>query len=114
MRWPYTAQLNRIEALLAALTAKDLKNMSQITDWAATEQADLTAIKGTLTSIVTGVTALDALISQLQTEGLPPSDVAALAAVKAASAALVIQAAAISVAPPAVVPPVPPVNPPTS
>ena len=30
------------------------RQMSQITDWAATEQADLTAIAGTLTTIATG------------------------------------------------------------
>ena len=76
--------------------------MSQITDWAATEEADLTAISNTLNGIVTGVTALDTLIQSLQAAGgqLSASDLATLAQVKTQSAALVTQAAAISTAVP--------------
>lgn len=77
------------------------KLMSQITDWAATEQADLAAISGTLDGIVTGVAALDTLIQNLETSGgTSAADLQALADVKAASAALVAKAAAISTAPP--------------
>ena len=77
--------------------------MSQITDWAAQEQADLTAISTTLDGIVAGIAALDALITQFQSSPgtLSASDQAALDGIKAASAALVTKAGAISVAPPA-------------
>lgn len=81
--------------------------MSQITDWAVQEQADLTAISNTLDSIVAGVTALDALIEQFQNSpgNLSAEDQAALDSIQAASKALVSKAAAISVAPPS--PPMP-------
>lgn len=77
--------------------------MSAITDWAAQEQADLTAISTTLDGIVTGVQNLDTLIQQLQSGTLNAADQAALDAVKTASAALVTKSAAISTAPPATV-----------
>jgi len=41
--------------------------MSQISDWAVAEQADLTAIAGSLAAIVSGVTILDTLIANFQT-----------------------------------------------
>ena len=81
------------------LNQKIEKLMSQITDWADQEEADLTAISGTLNAIVTGVKALNDLIAQLKGGGLSPADAAKLAEVKAQSAALVTQAAAISTAP---------------
>jgi broad specificity polyphosphatase/5'/3'-nucleotidase SurE len=85
-----------------------LKHMaSQIQDWAAQEQADLTAISNTLDTIVSGVAALDKLITDFQNSPgtLSAADQAALDAIKAASGALVTKAAAISVTPPA--PPAP-------
>ena len=39
--------------------------MSQVTDWAAKEQADLTAISTTLDGLVAGIAALDTLITNL-------------------------------------------------
>ena len=76
--------------------------MSKITDWAAAEQADLAQISTTLDGIVTGVAALDTLITNFQNSPgtLAPADQAALDAIQAASKALVTKAAAISVAPP--------------
>ncbi len=44
--------------------------MSQITDWAAKEQADLADISATLDGVETGVTALDVLIQNFQ--NFPP------------------------------------------
>lgn len=77
--------------------------MSKITDWAATEQADLTEISSTLDGIVTGVAALDTLITNFQNSPgtLSAEDQAALDAIKAASAALVTKASGISTTPPA-------------
>jgi hypothetical protein len=75
--------------------------MSAITDWADTEEADLTAISATLNGIASGVKALDDLITSLKGAGLNPDEVLKLAEVKAKSASLVTQAAAISTAPPA-------------
>ena len=76
--------------------------MSKITDWAAQEQADLTAISNTLNSIVQGIAALGALITTFQNSPgtLAPADQAALDAIQKQSDALVAQSAAISVAPP--------------
>lgn len=107
---------------LSVIEVKENIIMSQITDWAATEEADLTAMQGTLNTITTdvtglstGVTALDALIQSLEGGGLSAADVAKLAEVKGMSAGLVTQGAAvvtqisaISVAPPA---PAGPANP---
>lgn len=77
--------------------------MSVITDWAAKQQADLTAISGVLDSIATGVNALDALIKQLQnTSGsITPEDQALLDQIEAQSAALVTKAQQINTQPPA-------------
>lgn len=82
--------------------------MSKVTDWAAQEQADLTAISSTLDTVVTGIAALDKLITDFQNSPgtLSAADQAALDAIKAASGALVTKASAISVTPP--VPPTPP------
>ena len=77
--------------------------MSAITDWAAQEQADLTAISTTLDGVVAGIANLDTLITNFQNSPgtLSASDQAALDGIKAASAALVTKAGAISVTPPA-------------
>jgi hypothetical protein len=76
--------------------------MSQITDWAAQEQADLASISTTLDGIVTGIAALDALITSLQTSPgtLSAADQAALDSIQAASKALVAKSGAIVVTPP--------------
>lgn len=89
--------------ILDRLTQIEGKIMSAITDWAAAEQANLTAISSTLDSIVTGVKALDDKITALQNAPgtLSPADQAALDAIQAASKDLVTKAAAISTAPPA-------------
>lgn len=75
---------------------------SAIQAWAAAEQADLTTISTTLDGIVTGVAALDALITQFQNSPgtLSADDQAALDAIQAASQALVAKVQAISTAPP--------------
>ncbi len=85
--------------------------MSQITDWAAKEQADLTAISTTLDGIVTGIAALDAMIVAFQNSPgtLSAADQAALDSIVTASDALKTKSAAISTAPP--VPPVPTAKP---
>ena len=76
--------------------------MSQITDWAATEAADLTTISTTLDAIVAGITALDALITNFQNSPgtLSAADQAVLDGIQAASKALVAKSQAISVTPP--------------
>lgn len=94
--------LERIESRQIEIERKLHHFMSQITDWAAKEQADLTAISTTLDGVVTGIAALDTLITNLQNSGtLSASDQAALDAISAASTALVAKTQAISVAPPA-------------
>jgi hypothetical protein len=79
------------------------KIMSAITDWAATEQVDLTNISNELTAVVSGVTSLNSQITALQAQlsggTLSATDQAALDAVKAASDTLVTQAGAIIPAP---------------
>ncbi|MGD0012819.1 MAG: hypothetical protein ABSD56_00110 [Bryobacteraceae bacterium] len=99
--------LARVERKLDDLTEQGRKNMSKITDWAAQEQADLTAISSTLDSIAAGITALDALITNFQNSPgtLAPSDQAAMDGIQAASHALVQKSGAIVVTPPA--PPAP-------
>ena len=84
--------------------------MSQVTDYADREQADLTTIKNTLTGIASGVAALDTLITNFQNSPgtLTPADQAALDAIQVASQALVAQSAAIVVTPPG--PGAPPVS----
>ncbi len=76
--------------------------MSQITDWAAKEQANLDSISKTLDGIVAGIAALDVLIQNFQNSPgtLSPSDQAALDAIVASSGNLVTKSAAISVTPP--------------
>lgn len=72
--------------------------MSQITDWAAQQEADLSTISTELDAVTTGIAALDAKIQALQNSPgtLAPDDQAALDAISAASKALVAKAAAIS------------------
>ncbi len=55
------AALGQLKDLLAQNIQKEQELMSKITDWAAQEQADLSAISNTLDTVVTGITALDAL-----------------------------------------------------
>lgn len=86
----------RLDGIENLITELERKIMSAITDWAATEQADLTAISTTLDGVVSGITNLDTLIQNLQSGTLSSADSAALDAVKAASAALVTKSAAIS------------------
>jgi ABC-type transporter Mla subunit MlaD len=95
--------LQGIQRSLATSITLEMKIMSQITDWAATEQADLAQISSTLDSIVAGISALDTLITNFQNSSgtLSATDQAALDSIQAASAALVTKAQAISVAPPA-------------
>jgi hypothetical protein len=91
--------LGRLHDLLAHNIHEEKELMSQITDWAATEQASLNAISGTLDGIVTGIAALNALITNFQNSPgtLSGPDQAALDAIQAASQALVTKSAAISV-----------------
>ena len=91
-------RFDRIDDAIRVLTEGNIKLMSQVTDWAAQEQADLTAISATLDGIVTGVAALDTLITNFQNSPgtLSPSDQAALDAIQSASKAVVAKAAAIS------------------
>ena len=98
------------EAMLRALLHGQIHNhnqqenlMSQVTDWAAKEQADLDAISTTLDGIVAGVAALDVLITNFQNSPgtLSAADQAALDAIQAKSKDVVAKAAAISVNPPA-------------
>ena len=58
--------LEAIKELLAQNIEKEHHIMSQITDWAEQEQADLTAVSATLDTVVAGVTALDKLITDFQ------------------------------------------------
>ena len=96
------AELAQLVSLLSANIQKEQGFMSQITDWAAAEQADLTQISTTLDAIVAGVTALDTLITNFQNSPgtLSAPDQAALDGIQAASKALVSKASAISTAPP--------------
>jgi hypothetical protein len=76
-----------------------------IQTFATQEAANLTAVSNALTSIVTGITALDTLIQQLQNQGttvLSPGDQSLLDQISAQSAALVTQATAVSTAAPVV------------
>ncbi len=96
------AALGQLKDLLAQNIQKEQELMSKITDWAAQEQADLSAISNTLDTVVTGITALDALITAFQNSPgtLSPEDQAALDGIQTASKALVAKASAISVEPP--------------
>lgn len=88
--------------LLARIEESEKRIMSQITDWAAKEQANLDAVSGTLDGIVKGIADLDAKITALQNSPgtLSAADQAALDSIVAASGALVTKSAAISTAPP--------------
>ena len=99
--------LGELKQMLADNIEREQNIMSQITDWAAKEQADLDAISGALDGIVAGVAALDKLISDFQNSPgtLSPSDQAALDAIQTASTAVVAKTKAIVVTPP--VPPAP-------
>ena len=99
------AALRRIEDALQAAKHKDETNMSQITDWAAEQQADLTAISNTLDTVVAGIAALDELITNFQNSpgAITPEDQAALDQIQNASHALVTKASAISTAAPGTV-----------
>jgi NAD-specific glutamate dehydrogenase len=79
------------------LVKMESKLMSQITDWAAKEQADLTTINASLAQIVTQIAALNAQIAAFNNSPgtLAAADQAALDGIKAASDALVTSAAAI-------------------
>lgn len=105
-----SADITAIKADIAAITQQlaelqkgETTIMSQITDWAAKEQANLDTISKTLDGIVTGVANLDTMIQNFQNSPgtLSASDQAALDAIANASSALVDKAGAISVAPPA-------------
>ena len=98
------AQFQQLLTAIQAVSNPGRTNLChEITDWAATEEADLTAISNTLNGIVTGVTALDTAhpeFCRLRAASSSASDLATLAQVKTQSAALVTQAAAISTAVP--------------
>ena len=102
------AALAEIKNIISDNIKKEQQAMSQITDWAAQEQADLTAISTALDTVVAGVAALDQLITNFQNSPgtLSAADQTALDGIQAASKALVAKSQAISVAPP-----VPPVTP---
>jgi hypothetical protein len=94
--------LAKLESLADIPTKHDLqeterKIMSQLTDWAATEDADLTAINANLDAIVTTVANLNAQIAAFNNSPgtLSASDQAALDAIKATSDTLVTESAAI-------------------
>ena len=95
--------LRGIKNLLSLSITQERIFMSQLTDWAVKEKADLTAISNTLNLVVQGIADLNALIAKFQTSPgtLAPADQAALDDIQKASDALVAQSAAISVAPPA-------------
>ena len=112
----HTKTLARIEAnqavilkQWAAATTQEKTDMSVITDWAAKENANLTAISGQLNTITSGVAALDAAIVAFQNSPgtLSAPDQAALDAIVAQSAALVTAAGAINTAVPGTTPPPP-------
>jgi hypothetical protein len=105
--------LLEVRGLLAQNVHKEQHLMSQITDWAASEGANLQTISTTLDGVVTGIAALNKLITDFQNSPgtLSPSDQAALDAIQSQSAALVTQAGAISVSAPVPTPDGTPVNP---
>jgi len=96
------SQLDQILTTLQEIKLKEDQFMSQITDWAAAEQVQLTAISTTLDAVVVGIAALDVLITNFQNSPgtLSTADQAALDGIQAASAALVTKSGAISVTPP--------------
>ena len=103
----YTAFLPDIPAVFGIQTNRKLdqilKLMSNISDEIAAVAANLASVQTTLNNIVSGISALDALITQLETtagDSLTPATQAALDAVSNASTALVAQANAVSTEPP--------------
>jgi len=76
--------------------------MSQITDWAAQQETDLSTISNALDGVVTGIAELDAEIVAFQNSPgtMSPEDQARLDSITAKSKALVAKAAAISTTPP--------------
>lgn len=99
-----SALCKSVQSLATKQDLQQMKDniMSAISDWAASEQANLTAIQTELTNISTAITALDAQIVALQNSPgtLSTSDQAALDNIQTASAALVTQAQAINLTPP--------------
>ena len=97
------AALAQLTSLIAANIQKEQEFMSQISDRAAALKADEDAISANLDSIVAGIAALDALITNFQNSPgtLSPSDQSALDGIQAASTALVAKSAAVSTVPPA-------------
>jgi hypothetical protein len=89
---------------LEHLSHKIDHNMSVLSDWAAQQQADLTTIASSLTTVVTGIAALDTLITNFQNSPgtLNATDQAALDGIQASVKSLVTQSAAINVTPPQV------------
>ena len=94
--------LSAIALLIKDNIQREQKLMSQLTDWAASEQADLAAISTALDTVVTGVSALDNLITNFQNSPgtLSATDQSALDAIQSASHTLVTKAQAISTVPP--------------
>lgn len=104
---PYESSEEWFRSRNSPATKQDLRElenkiMSAITAWAANDQAGLNAIGGNLNNIVTGIAALDALITQFQNSPgiLSVSDQAALDGIQNAVKALVDQSAGIVVTPP--------------
>ncbi len=100
-------QFNALSSKLDQLIKGASQQMSKITDLAAQEQSDFAKISTSLDGIITGITALDKLITDLRTNGstLSADDLAALDAIRKASGDLVAKAAAISTDAPPVTPP---------
>ncbi len=92
-----------METLLYTIIKGQEQLMSKVTDFAAKEEADITALDAKLTDIGAGVTELKALIIAFQNTvtGLTPEEQAALDAVVTASDALVVKANAIDTTAPA-------------
>lgn len=103
-----TARLNRIDALLAELLKGQKELMSKVTDFAAKEEADLTAIDTKIDTVIKGVADLDKLITDLEAtlpaDSLTPESQAALDALTARRTALVAKIAAIDTTAPVVAP----------
>src|SRR2546426_7808809 len=98
-KWP--GWLPATKSGLKSLEEKIETLMSQITDWAAQEEADITEIKGTLDGIVAGIAALDDIIIKWQNSPgtLSTADQAALDNVQSLVKDLKAKSAAISTTP---------------
>jgi hypothetical protein len=88
---------NNTQTILYRMEIMERKIMSQITDWAATNQVSLDAISTSLDGITAGITALDTLITNFQNSPgtLSVADQAALDAIQASSKSLAAKASAI-------------------